>query len=124
MEETCQGCSLIILRNAEPGRRQSDGPELSVKGILKQLFGWSRSYCCSFCGKHHSEVAKLIEGADGYICNNCVKICSDVLMKECAEYRESFRDPRSKPEPNTAPSGDPAPPPGNSVATKAPPPLT
>lgn len=66
----------------------------------------------------------MIEGADGYICNNCVKICSDVLMKECAEYRESFRDAQKKTEPNAAPKGVPVPPPVDSAATKAPPPLT
>jgi len=58
--------------------------------VLDYLFGKGRRFHCSFCGKHHSEVAKLIEGRAGSICNNCVKICSDVLMKECVEYRERF----------------------------------
>ena len=79
-----------------------------MKRMLKYLFGWSSRYCCSFCGKHHSEVANLIEGPDCYICNHCVKICSDVLIKECAEYREDFREACRKTEPSAAPNACPA----------------
>ena len=79
-----------------------------MKRMLKYLFGWSSRYCCSFCGKHHSEVANLIEGPDCYICNHCVKICSDVLIKECAEYREDFREACRKTEPSAAPNAGPA----------------
>jgi ATP-dependent Clp protease ATP-binding subunit ClpX len=37
---------------------------------------------CSFCGKSHAEVKKLIQGPGVYICDNCVGICKDVLDKE------------------------------------------
>ena len=37
---------------------------------------------CSFCGKSHSEVKKLIAGPGVYICNECVGFCSDILDKE------------------------------------------
>lgn len=37
---------------------------------------------CSFCGKSHSEVKKLIAGPGVYICNECVGVCSDILTKE------------------------------------------
>ena len=97
--------------------------QLSVKGILKYLFGGSRRYCCSFCGKPHNEVANLIEGPDAFICNNCVKICSDVLMKECAEYRESFRDEGRRADSKPAPNDGPAIPRGNSAAPEGPPPV-
>lgn len=59
-----------------------------MKRVLDYLFGRGRRFHCSFCGKHHSQVAKLIEGRAGSICDNCVKVCSDVLIKECAGYRE------------------------------------
>ena len=36
---------------------------------------------CSFCGKHHTHVKKLIAGPDNVnICNECVLICVDVLI--------------------------------------------
>ena len=37
---------------------------------------------CSFCGKSHSEVKKLIAGPGVYICNECVDVCSNILAKE------------------------------------------
>jgi ATP-dependent Clp protease ATP-binding subunit ClpX len=40
---------------------------------------------CSFCGKSHSEVKKLIAGPGVYICNECIEVCSTILEKELAE---------------------------------------
>src|SRR5512137_1302557 len=39
---------------------------------------------CSFCGKSHAEVRKLIAGPGVYICDNCVVLCKQVLDKELA----------------------------------------
>src|SRR5215475_1479743 len=39
---------------------------------------------CSFCGKSHAEVKKLIAGPGVYICDNCVTLCKQVLDKELA----------------------------------------
>ena len=39
---------------------------------------------CSFCGKSHAEVRKLIQGPGVYICDNCVVLCKSVLDKELA----------------------------------------
>lgn len=36
---------------------------------------------CSFCGKHHDEVRKLIAGPGIYICDSCVRLCNDILEK-------------------------------------------
>jgi ATP-dependent Clp protease ATP-binding subunit ClpX len=37
---------------------------------------------CSFCGKSHAEVRKLIAGPDVYICDNCIILCKNVLDRE------------------------------------------
>lgn len=37
---------------------------------------------CSFCGKGQREVKKLIAGPVVYICNECVKLCQDILDEE------------------------------------------
>tara|TARA_Y100001934_G_C12377027_1_gene789820 strand:+ start:702 stop:1982 length:1281 start_codon:yes stop_codon:yes gene_type:complete len=37
---------------------------------------------CSFCGKSHAEVRKLIAGPGVYICDGCINICKSVLDKE------------------------------------------
>ncbi len=34
---------------------------------------------CSFCGKEQKEVEKLIAGTSGYICNECIELCHDML---------------------------------------------
>jgi ATP-dependent Clp protease ATP-binding subunit ClpX len=39
---------------------------------------------CSFCGKSHAEVKKLISGPGVYICDNCVTLCKNVLDTEAA----------------------------------------
>jgi ATP-dependent Clp protease ATP-binding subunit ClpX len=50
---------------------------------------------CSFCGKSHAEVKKLIEGPGVYICDHCINICKTVLDKE--EQAETRRNtPRLK----------------------------
>lgn len=37
---------------------------------------------CSFCGKRKNEVNKLIEGLDGYICDECIETCGHILKLE------------------------------------------
>jgi ATP-dependent Clp protease ATP-binding subunit ClpX len=34
---------------------------------------------CSFCGKNTTEVKKLIQGPDVYICDECIDLCYDLL---------------------------------------------
>ena len=43
---------------------------------------------CSFCGKSHAEVRKLIAGPDVYICDNCIILCKNVLDREFAVSRQ------------------------------------
>jgi len=40
---------------------------------------------CSFCGKSHAEVRKLIAGPGVYICDNCINVCKGILDKELTE---------------------------------------
>ena len=37
---------------------------------------------CSFCGRSHNQVDKIITGPQVHICNECVKLCNDVLVEE------------------------------------------
>jgi len=46
---------------------------------------------CSFCGKSHAEVRKLIQGPGVYICDSCIIVCKNVLDKELrAETRKQL----------------------------------
>jgi ATP-dependent Clp protease ATP-binding subunit ClpX len=40
---------------------------------------------CSFCGKSHAEVRKLIAGPGVYICDSCITVCKGILDKEGGE---------------------------------------
>ena len=51
---------------------------------------------CSFCGKSHAEVRKLISGPGVYICDNCVILCKNVLDKELFAEAKKPRTPRLK----------------------------
>jgi ATP-dependent Clp protease ATP-binding subunit ClpX len=42
---------------------------------------------CSFCGKSHAEVRKLIAGPGVYICDSCITVCKGILDKEGGENR-------------------------------------
>jgi len=46
---------------------------------------------CSFCGKRHDEVEKLIAGPDVNICDECVGLCSEIV----AEDRSNKKSPRA-----------------------------
>ena len=82
---------------------------------------------CSFCGKDHSEVLKLIAGQNCYICNECVVLCSHVLMKECSRDLKTkaiaIRREATKrqSEPGPASNGGHVAAPGNSGVTERPP---
>ena len=41
---------------------------------------------CSFCGKRHGQVRKLISGPEGiFICNECVELCAELIEEEFEE---------------------------------------
>jgi ATP-dependent Clp protease ATP-binding subunit ClpX len=40
---------------------------------------------CSFCGKSHAEVRKLIAGPGVFICDSCIGVCKNILDKENAQ---------------------------------------
>ncbi len=39
-------------------------------------------FFCSFCGKNQKEVKKLIAGPSVYICNECIKLCGEIVEDE------------------------------------------
>jgi ATP-dependent Clp protease ATP-binding subunit ClpX len=67
----------------------SEGKSESTKG---RRTAWK----CSFCGRDHNEVNKLISGPSAMICDDCVKICNEILSSEFATESEG---PPSLPKP-------------------------
>jgi len=52
---------------------------------------------CSFCGKNQFEVKKLIAGPTVFICDECVRLCMDIVQDEEKPNRDQeifgFGDP-------------------------------
>jgi len=47
---------------------------------------------CSFCGKSHSEVKKLIAGPAVYICDECIQVCYSIMEKELGQGKDTVTD--------------------------------
>jgi hypothetical protein len=43
---------------------------------------------CSFCGKDNHQVSKLIAGPGVYICDECVRLCDEILAGEQDKLRD------------------------------------
>jgi len=52
---------------------------------------------CSFCGKGQREVRKLIAGPTVYICDECIRLCNDIIAEEAE--RDDSRPAVSLPTP-------------------------
>ncbi len=53
---------------------------------------------CSFCGKGQREVRKLIAGPTVYICDECIRLCNDIIAEEA--QREETRPSVALPTPS------------------------
>ena len=56
---------------------------MAKKGSSDNLF-------CSFCGKKQTEVAKLIAGPAVYICDECIRLCGEIIDEETEKKANNF----------------------------------
>jgi ATP-dependent Clp protease ATP-binding subunit ClpX len=56
---------------------------VSVKNDFNDDHGLTCS--CSFCGKTQAEVNKLIAGQSGYICDECIELCTEIMAENPEE---------------------------------------
>ena len=49
---------------------------------MAKLQRWNTLPKCSFCGKPHDKVVKIIAGPGVWICNECVELCVDIIGGE------------------------------------------
>ncbi|CAL4043220.1 ATP-dependent Clp protease ATP-binding subunit ClpX [Buchnera aphidicola (Phyllaphis fagi)] len=45
---------------------------------------------CSFCKKNHKNVKKIISGPSVYICNECVKLCNEILNEDTLYIKDTI----------------------------------
>ena len=43
-----------------------------------------RLYRCSFCGKSQTEVKTLVAGPGVFICDECVQLCQEIIVRKAA----------------------------------------
>lgn len=43
---------------------------------------------CSFCGKRNDQVERLFAGRNGFICNECINLCNEIIEEENNTYNE------------------------------------
>lgn len=54
----------------------------------------NHSIKCSFCGQSESEDFRLIKGPGAFICEECVSICSDIIVKTSTDETTSSAEAR------------------------------
>ncbi len=57
----------------------------------------SKSVQCSFCGKDAQAVRRLIQGQNGYICDECVLVLNEALVRELPQTAAAPLDKPPKP---------------------------
>jgi ATP-dependent Clp protease ATP-binding subunit ClpX len=55
---------------------------------------------CSFCGKGQREVRKLIAGPTVYICDECIRLCSDIIADQTGDKKIGFQKMLKLPRPS------------------------
>jgi ATP-dependent Clp protease ATP-binding subunit ClpX len=53
---------------------------------------------CSFCGKGQKEVRRLVAGPGVYICDECIKLCTEIIQEETKERIEAEIGALPKPQ--------------------------
>ncbi|MGL4730513.1 MAG: ATP-dependent Clp protease ATP-binding subunit ClpX [Clostridium sp.] len=56
-----------------------------------------KKFKCSFCGKSEEQVKRLIAGPGVYICDECIELCSEIIVDEREESVQMDMDTLPKP---------------------------
>jgi ATP-dependent Clp protease ATP-binding subunit ClpX len=87
------------IRNAAPFSRSRSGSVRLTgdEGRVSRKEHHHGNLSCSFCGKGQREVRKLIAGPTVYICDECIRLCNDIIAEEAE--RDEGRPAVSLPTP-------------------------
>lgn len=82
--------NLIRLQKAE---KEAAGKLYELKGSPKtQTEEYTTGEIfCDFCGKPQNEANRLIAGPDVYICDECARICGEILNEVEQEEKENSK---------------------------------
>lgn len=63
----------------QKGEQKLEAQEFPIRVEARKLNGGIR---CNYCGKPQSICERLIAGNNSYICDECVKLCAEILQDE------------------------------------------
>ena len=66
----------------------------------KDEFTTRRLHRCSFCYKTQDQVRRLVAGPDVYICDECIKLCHDIIADDVTPMSTAAPDSPSLPLPS------------------------
>jgi hypothetical protein len=73
-------CALVRYNGCPEGAgKYRKGEE---RKMARVSFRIHRGLACSFCGKHQEQVQRLIAGPGIYICDECIRLCNEILAEE------------------------------------------
>jgi ATP-dependent Clp protease ATP-binding subunit ClpX len=58
------------------------GEQIEGGGKMPRIGESSELLKCSFCGKSQKQVKKLIAGPGVYICDECIELCTEIIVEE------------------------------------------
>ncbi len=59
---------------------------------------------CSFCAKSQFDVLKVVAGPGVFICNECIDLCSQIMVEELGRKAGQANDEALPPKPGTPPT--------------------
>jgi ClpX C4-type zinc finger len=84
--------SELCPKQLEPEDVEALMAALNVEGIrLADDKAQGSDPACSFCGKARPQVLQLVAGAQGFICNECVQLCVQLIYIEHPEWLPEHR---------------------------------
>ncbi len=77
------GLTTLAIDSKGSAEQDLSGGDFSALGVQVTKQGYQGGQLtCSFCGKSQREVRKLIAGPTVYICDECIRLCTDIIAEE------------------------------------------
>ncbi len=84
LERLARAVQNSLYGHAAAAGKTAEGPAPQDSGDDHMAQNRPPSVSCSFCGKALHEIRKLIAGPTVYICDECIRLCNDIIAEEVA----------------------------------------
>jgi hypothetical protein len=73
---------LLIAEELESTLKTAFGADWQDRIAIPEVPAEQKKIRCSFCGKAHEEVLKIIAGPTVFICNECIALSNEILSEQ------------------------------------------